>query len=246
MAHLEGKRSAFPGSTDKFNELFDLNHNLVGAAKRYNELRMKESLTTKEQEELRGLLAQLRDTSINPEDWNTMGDAIVNLQKFFNDNVYDYILERQADWLTYVQNFTNTGKWKSGKQYKLQNLVTDEAGNLYFCKKEHTSSESNKPVPNKDTAFWHDIGAKGDKGDPAVTTNYTGNWVSSKQYALSDSVTHVNMGDIGGLVYVAKRPNQGKNPATSPDDWQLITQIYTGVNEPLGAQVGTHFIHVIE
>lgn len=246
MAHLTGKRSAFPGSTDKFNELFDLNHNLVKAAKRMNELRMKESLTTQEQEELRGLLAQLRDVSINPEDWNVMGDAIVNLQDFFNNNVYDYILERQAEWNEYVKDFNNTGKWEAGKKYKAQNMVTDIAGNLYISKQDHVSSEANKPVPMTHTAYWHDIGAKGDKGDPGVTGNYLGDWVSSKQYQLADSVTHINQGEIGGLVYIAKRANVGKNPAQSPDDWQLLTQLYTGIAEPPGAQPGTHFIHIVE
>lgn len=246
MAYLRGNRSNFPGSEDNFTELWDLTHAQVENAKRLNQLRQMASLTNAEQDEVLSLSASLRENQINPEDWNLLGDAIFNLQEFFNDEVHDYILSKQSEWDTYVQDFNHVGAWAAGKAYKAQNMVTNVRGDLFIAKQSHTSTSANQPQPENNTVFWSKIGARGIKGDPGISAKYLGDWNSARAYVLGDAVTFKNMGDIGGLVYVAKRANTNVKPNASGADWQLLTQSYIGRTEPLGAQPGTHFIHIKE
>lgn len=247
MAYLTGERSQFPGGVDKFNEAYDLTYNQIQAADKLNALRLQRTpLTPAQEQEIMSLTAELRENIITAEDWNKFADAVVNLQQFFNDEVHGYILERQAEWDTYVNDFNHKGVWESGKTYKKQNLVSLPNGNLYIATESHTATTANQPSPVAHTALWRLIGTKGDKGDPGLNSEFKGPWFSSASYNLGDSVSHVSNGLEGGLIYLAKRANTNKPPHTSPDDWQIYTQLSVHRSEPLGAQAGTHFLHVIE
>lgn len=246
MAYLRGNRSQFPGSEDNFTELWDLNHSQIANAKRLNELRQLDVLSNAQQDEVLALSASLRENAINPEDWNKMGDAIYNLQEFFNDEVHDYILLKQTEWDTYVKDFNHVGAWVVGKAYKQQNMVTNARGDLFIAKVAHTSTEANQPNPELNTPQWSKIGARGVKGDPGLAANYRGDWNGTRAYVVGDAVTYQNMGDIGGLVYVAKTANTNVRPSSSGADWQLLTNTYVGRSAPLGAQQGTHFLHILE
>ena len=247
MAYLTGEMSKFPGGIDNFHEVFDLSHNQLQRARKLNELRTQISpLTPSQEQEILSITAELKDNMITSNDWNIMGSAITNLQRFFNEEVYDYIQEQKADWDNHVKQFNHKGVWASGKQYVAQNLVSLPNGSLYMARKDHTSSTNNQPSQLGHTEFWALIGSKGDKGNPGLSANYKGNWVSNTAYKLGDAVTHVNSGINGGIIYIARRDNTGKSPQSSPDDWQLYTQIWTHRNAPLGAQAGTHFIQILE
>lgn len=243
MAYLRGNRSSFPSGEDNFLELFDLSHNQLQAAKRLNELRMMgDNLTNNEQNEMISLLASLRDNLITPEDMNLLGDAIYNLQKFFNEEVFDFILARQAEWNTYVNNFNFVGVWATGVSYKAQNMVHNTKGDLFIARKDHVSSGT-EPIDTN--ANFAKIGAKGDKGIPGISHNYRGDWNASATYAVGDAVTHINMGEDGGLVYLAKTTNTGKNPTTSGTDWVLYTRQYVGTTPPVAPSKGLHFIEIL-
>ena len=247
MSYLRGERSAFPGSEDDFVEAFDLSLEDQARADRLYELKMKQgALNNSEQQELLDIQAQLRENIITAEDWNRLADGIYKTQEFFNNNVKGYIEERQKEWDTYTKQFAYRGRWKKGETYKFQNMVTLPNGDLFIAQSDHTATIANQPLERKSTAVWGLIGAKGDKGDPGVSGNYRGGWSSATSYTLGDVVTHVHLGEQGGLLYISNTDNTNSEPSSNPEDWTLMTKLWTSKNEPMGAQPGTHFIHILD
>ena len=243
MAKLTGRRSVFPGKVDSFEEKFDLKPSQVAQAKRLQQLRSKEVLTNVEQEEINSINASLKSATLTPNDMNTFGDAIVNLEQFFNDEVTGYIEGKQEEWRGYVNEFKYVGKWVSGKQYKYQNMVTDAYGDLYLARKTHTSTAS---ATTNNTEFWVQISSKGDKGDAGIAANFRGNWASATSYAINDAVYYRTNNAYGGLLYIAVRANAGKTPSSSPDDWALLNNLFVSEKPVTNAIPGTNFIELID
>ncbi|MBS4462281.1 hypothetical protein JXA27_06880 [Aerococcaceae bacterium zg-B36] len=243
MAFLNESRSTFPRALDNFNELYDLSHDMVNKANRMTELKMKASLSNDEQNELLALTAELRDYQLTPEVWNKMGSAIYALQKFFNEQVKDYITERQRIWDGYVKQFTYVGEWTSGKAYKFQNLVTASNGDLYLCKKDHTSVVGSDPLRNSE--LWEQSSKRGKQGDPGINLAFKGEWNPTTNYNVGDAVIYIN-GVNGGVMYYAIKANRDKNPTTSSTDWYLFTRLSVGRREPVGTTSGLHFIEVLD
>ena len=241
---INGSRSSFPQSVDQFTELFDLPYNKMQAATQLNDLRSRETLTNAEQEQVISLTTQLNEYLLTPERLNKLYDGLFNLETFFLGEVDGYIKTKQALWDTYVNAFKSQGDWVAGKAYKFQNLVTNVRGDLYLCKVNHTSTTANQPSEVGDTTQWSKIGSRGLQGIPGVTGLFKGGWNIATNYLQNDSVYSVDTGESGGVLYIAKRANVGKNPTTSPDDWFLVTTHFVGSSEPVGAATGTHFIRV--
>ena len=237
-------RSVFPEEVDSFQELFDLPYNKYQEATRLTELKMKASLTNDEQNEVLNLTSSLQAYMITPETWNKFADTLVAVEQFFNENVQGFIEDKQVLWDSYIRQFKLVGKWVSGKAYKFQNLVSDANGDLHICKSDHTSTLSNDPILNQN--LWSKLSSKGDKGDIGLNAIYKGDWSESTTYALGDAVCFGRDGSKAGVTYIALKSNVGKSPSSSPDDWQVYTQLYVGVSAPLGAGVGLHFIKVLD
>lgn len=237
-------RSVFPEEVDQFEELFDLPYDKYIAANRMAELKVKQSLTNDEQNELLNLTAVLRPYMITPETWNKFSDTLVAIETFFNANVKGFIQEKQVLWDSYIKQFKFVGKWETGKAYKFQNLVSDTNGDLHICTSNHTSTVANDPLKNQ--TLWQKLSSKGDKGDIGLNAFYKGDWVNSTQYQLGDAVNFGRSGSNGGVTFIALRSNLGKSPASSPEDWQIYSQLYVGTTPPLGSGVGLHFIKVLD
>ena len=247
MSYLRGDRSVFPGREDDFTEAFDLSLEDHARADRMYELKTRKgALSNAEQQELLDIQAQLRENIISAQSWNRMGDAIYNMQDFFNHNVTGYIKERQKEWDSYTKQFAYQGRWEEGKEYRFQNMVTLPNGDLFIAQSDHTATIANQPLERKSTAVWGLIGAKGDKGDPGISGNYRGGWSSALSYKLGDVVTHVHLGEQGGLLYISNTDNTNSVPSANPEDWTLITKLWTSTKEPEGAQPGAHFIHILD
>ncbi|HFI0463210.1 TPA: hypothetical protein ACGO1T_000554 [Streptococcus suis] len=244
MATIDERLSAFPEGLDQFNEVFDLPHGMYDKAARLTELKNKASLNSGEQDELIQLTSELHMYLITPQAWNKFGSALYSVQKFFNSNVRGFIEDKQKIWDSYIKQFLFVGRWVSGKSYKFQNMVTDANGDLYLCKKDHVSVVSQPPTTN--TTYWVKLSSKGEKGDVGLNATFRGEWNTSTQYALGDAVVVGGNSINGGLVYIAKRQNTGRNPGTSLDDWVLYNNLYVGPTPPANAGTGVHFIEVLD
>ncbi|PWT34585.1 hypothetical protein DKZ29_07920 [Limosilactobacillus reuteri] len=213
-------RSSFPNKIDQFIELFDLPANKVADALEMQKLKAKSTLDNNEQNRLSALQAELQDYTITPETMNKLQDAIVEIEKFFDGNVRQYILSKQKEWDTYVNDFTCVGNWDSTKKYQKQNLVSYN-GNLWLCIKDIVSSAGKTPDKLPDN--WRQVSYKGDKGDIGLNATYKGEWSGSIQYKAGDAVSVRS--DLPwkpvDMVFIAKKDNEGQKPTVgaASDYW---------------------------
>lgn len=248
MAYIDESNSLskFPNEIDQFKVVYDLSNEQVALAKKLNELKAKDVLSSVEQQEVLDIQSQLRENIITAHDWNVFASAIWNMEVLLNGEIKDYIKEKQKEWDTYVDNFNNKGLWKRGTEYKAQNMVLLPSGDLFIALDDHVSSEANQPLPEQSTTYWAPISSRGKRGADGVAGNYKGFWNALTTYNLSDVVTHEDMGHDGGLMYISNTTNTNKAPHQSPSDWTLITRVMTSKNKPLKAQAGTHFIKILD
>lgn len=241
---INGSRSKFPdGIDDGFVELFDLPADKVNEARTLAMLKSKAVLSNDEQNQVKNLAISLREYMITPETFNHFQDALYAVEKFFYDEVHGYIEDKQEVWHSYILNFRHVGKWKAGEKYEFQNMVTDEKGDLFLCKREHTSASSNSPLKNAN--YWQRASAKGEKGDIGLNAIYQGDWSSTKSYKMGDAVAFGRVDWHSPVNYIAKRDNVGKSPDSSPSDWFVYQQLYAGKQLPSGAGAGIHFIQEV-
>lgn len=233
---IDGSRSSFPTSVDSFTEVFDISFSEIQSANRLTELKGKEKLSNDEQNELLQLTTQLKDFMITPETFNKFQDSLIAVQIFFNENVNDYIKDKQVEWASYVNAFKYIGRWTTGVEYKFQNMVTDENGDLFLAKRDGKASSTNRTT---NTTYWQRVSAKGEKGDMGINAILKGEWASGTSYVLGDAVRYQE------VYYVAVKANSGSIPSSSSANWHLLDKHYVGTVRPVAAGAGLHFIKVI-
>ena len=87
-------RSVFPeGGYDIFKESYDLPPSLKPLALEYQALKTKANLTPTEVQRLSELTTLLQDFIITPEKLNHFQDAVSSIQKFFKENIMDFVVD---------------------------------------------------------------------------------------------------------------------------------------------------------
>lgn len=100
------KRSVFPeNGYDVFQELYDIPPSKVALVQEFQSLKVKPNKNITEQNRLNELTNELQLYIIDPDKWNLFCDAVTGLQKFFLENVNNYIdamqlsTEQYMDWV---------------------------------------------------------------------------------------------------------------------------------------------------
>ena len=236
MSYLDGRRSVFPeGGYDQILELFSLPASQRNNMKRYQELKLKENLSTNEQDELNSLTITLQHYIISEERMNLFGDILINMQKFFKDDVEPYVDNMKTDVLNYtdakkqefqaeVDKLVARGEWQPNTQYFKKNIVT--SGGVGFIAKLDSINQS----PPSAT-YWSKIADKGEKGDPSLNINFKGEYDIAMSYVMGDAVT------FGGFWYYAKQNTKG-NPPTNATYWEIQTnQTLVGDTQPFDSRI---------
>lgn len=211
MSYLNGLRSSFPSQIDEILELFTLPASQKNNALRYQFLITKKNLTSAEQEELNQLTGALQNYIIDVEKWNKFGDVLINMQKFFKENVEDYIYDKQSEFQAEIDKFSDRGTYSSSTPYFKNNFVTwnDGSGNqTYLCLQNVVG------VAPSNTSYWRKLtiqGAKGDRGADGVGLTMKGTWQSDVQYQKDSAVSH------NGMLFGALQANQGQMPNLTQD-----------------------------
>ena len=210
MSYLDGRRSVFPeGGYDQILELFSLPASQRNNMKRYQELKLKDSLNTAEQNELNNLTISLQHYIISEERMNLFGDILINMQKFFTEDVEPYIEDKKLEFQAEVDKLVARGEWQPNTQYFKKNIVT--SGGVGFIAKLDSINQS----PPSAT-YWSKIADKGEKGDPSLNINFKGEYDIAMSYVMGDAVT------FGGFWYYAKQNTKG-NPPTNATYWEIQT-----------------------
>lgn len=225
----------FPQEIDSFIELYDLPANLVTQAKRYQELKMKPTLTSTEQNELNGLTTQLVNYIITPETWNKFADSLVNVETFFTQEVMGFIEAKQALWDLYVKAFKYVEIYNPEHAYKFQNMVKSNNGDLYLALQD-------VPAGNllEDTAYWQKISTKGDKGDVGLNAYYKGDFDEAKTYVVGDAVTYE------GFIYYCKKDTATGVLPNDSDHWFLWDRNIVSKTAPSTRQAGLVWIKLTD
>ena len=242
MGFLSGNRSKFPNNIDEIKELYDLSPSLKQDAIRYQELIGKNSLNTSERDELQQLTVKLSDYIITAEDRNYLGDVIIKTQKFFKENVQDFITQKQQEIIQSFQSnkdsfvhfvtektneikeFVNNKKTEiQGEIDKFKDLGLWSNTKQYYAK-NMVHYEGNTYLAKKDNVgvtpvvtdndTWQLMTIKGDTGY-SVNLQPRGDFNISTNYQKHDIVNYK------GNLYYSKKEVNGVYP-TNEDSWSLF------------------------
>lgn len=224
LSYLDGRRSNFPEQLDQILELFSMPNSQKNNVKRFQELKIKESLTPVEQTELNNLTTSLQHYIIDVEKWNFFGDVLFSMQSFFKTGVEPYIEDKKLEFQAEVDKLAARGEWQPNTQYFKKNIVTS-GGEGYIAKLDSI----NQPPPN--ATYWSKIASKGAQGEPSLNISYKGAYDSAMAYVMGDAVT------FGGLWYYAKQNTRG-NPPTNAEFWELqANQVLVSDTEPFDNRI---------
>ena len=135
MANLTGSRSNFPQNIDVIRELTDLPANKKVQAQRYQFLKTKEVLSPSEVIELNNLTTELQDYLITADSMNMFGDVVISTQKFFKENVMDFVLDDEKIYAyisSHLAQMANLIKIKPNITILAANWVDDTANSGFW------------------------------------------------------------------------------------------------------------------
>lgn len=150
---------------------------------------------------------------------NDLTSAILAVERFYKDNIADYIENLQQSWLTTINQFSYRGVWESGTSYVINNLVSYTVSGLNFV----YIATSTPPVgtPPTNTQYWRLLTIQGQQGDSGEGLSYRGEWVNSNSYAINDAVTY------NGAIWMAVQPNRNIEPSPNSQYWKLVMNLET-------------------
>lgn len=124
------------------------------------------------------------------------------------------------NWSTYWEVYTAGNEildedWSSNTKYK-QGQIVRHKGNLWKCRKTHTSA--NGTAPGKDDTLWKLYVEKG--GEVITNPDGSTDWLSTVEYFLGDIVTHKG----SSWRCTSRSPIDGANnePSNSSNKWKKI------------------------
>lgn len=112
----------------------------------------------------------------------------------------------QSSWEIYFSNIKYRGIFNPGTRYNLNDYVKF-GGSLWKCTQSYNSADDSALDFNED--FWT-LEIPGQQ--------YLGTWSTDIGYGRGDIV------EYGGYLYLALRSNQGQNPASEINDWQILSK----------------------
>lgn len=150
---------------------------------------------------------------------NDLTAAILAVERFYKDNIADYIETQQQSWLTVIQQFSYKGVWQNGTSYVVNNMVsyTVSGLNLIYIA---TSTPPVGTAPTN-TQYWRVLTIQGQSGESGDGLSYRQEWNSSTTYSTNDAVTY------DGAVWMALQLSQNRLPDSSPQYWRLVMNLET-------------------
>lgn len=150
----------------------------------------------------------------NANDYNQIRDALLALERFYKNDIFNYISEKQATWESNIDRFSFKGIYSPTTQYEQNNLVnytTSEGTLLYLC--IQTPPSGTAPT---DTNYWRVFTIRGEKGEQGDGLSFTWVWSMSTNYKKDDVVI------FNSKWWVSKQPNQNQVPVEGSDYWEVM------------------------
>lgn len=187
--------------------------------------------------------SQLNGKIFAANDFNQIRDAILALERFYKNDIMNYILEKQSEWETNINRFNFKGVYSPTTQYYKNNMVnytTTEGTFLYLC-----ISQPSSGTPPTDTNYWRILTLRGERGISGEGFSFAWNWDSTMEYNLNDVVVY------GNKWWVATQVNRGQQPTSGSNYWKEILialpamQIPVTDIQPTNQEIGDQWYKVI-
>lgn len=185
----------------------------------------------------------LKDKMFNSNDYNKVRDALIALQRFYNDDIETYVESKQSEFNTTVDTFSFKGTYSPSTQYYKNNLVNYTTVNgtfLYLC--------INNPaigVLPTNTSYWIIFTIQGARGATGVGMSFTFLYNPTHEYSINDVVLY------GDKWWGALQTSTGQVPYEGSTYWQVVLtslpaiQIPITETEPTNAIIGDLWFKVI-
>lgn len=225
--------SSFPDSVDSFPTWFNIVATDGPLIQQYQSALQAGNTTLANQ-----ILAQIPQGTqkiIKASDLNLITSAMLAVERFYKDNIADYVSDKQAEWLSIINQFSYKGVWSSGTSYEVNNFVTYTTSGLTLVYLA-TSTPPVGTVPTN-TQYWRLLTIQGQQGASGEGLSYRQEWNVSTQYQVNDAVTY------DGTIWISLQSNQGIQPGTNQSIWKQIITLETEAypiqsTEPQGLQQG--------
>lgn len=169
---------------------------------------------------------QLNGKIFNSNDYNTLRDAILALERFYTNDISLYVTEKQAEWEANVNRFNFQGVFSNTIQYYQNNMVnytTTDGTFLYLC----ISNPPTGTLPT-DTNYWRILTLRGERGNTGVGgMAFTYLWDSAMQYNTNNIVVY------GDKWWGALQSNHGQTPVSGSSYWQEILTALPAIQIPV-------------
>lgn len=225
--------SSFPDSVDSFPTWFNIVATDGPLIQQYQSALQTGNTTLANQ-----ILAQIPQGTqkiIKASDLNLITSAMLAVERFYKDNIADYVSDKQTEWLSVINQFSYKGTWSTGTSYQVNNLVTYTTSGLTLVYLA-TSTPPVGAVPTN-TQYWRLLTIQGQQGASGEGLSYRQEWNVSTQYQINDAVTY------DGTIWMSLQSNTGVQPGTNNAVWQQIIFLETAAypiqpTEPQGLAQG--------
>lgn len=212
--------TTFPDAIQNFTTMQDVTASDGALIKQYQEAMENGDLETAQK-----IYQQIPDANtkiINSIKINTIQDTAMALERFFKNDLTNYVSQKQEEWLNIVNQFTLIGNYNNQSSYLKHNLVyyPDESSNVVYMAITDVPSGISPLNPS----HWRQLTIQGEKGDKGDGISYVGEWQSTVSYEENVLVTYKN-----GLYLSLQSPNIGNIPFSSLTYWQLIGDVTPAV-----------------
>lgn len=168
---------------------------------------------------------QLNGKIFNANDYNQIRDALIALERFYKNDVYNYIAEKQAAWVTEIDKFNFKGYYSSTTQYERNNMVnftTAEGTFLYLCIQTPETG-----IAPTNTSYWRVLTLRGERGISGDGLSFTWIWDSTMEYSKDDVVVY------GNKWWAATQTNRGQQPMDGSQYWTVVLTALPAIQIPV-------------
>lgn len=151
---------------------------------------------------------------IKATDLNKVMQATLAVERFYKDDIYDYIAQEQQNWENIINQFTYKGIYSSGNTYQKYNMVgyTTNGSTLVYIAIQDVPT-GNAPL---NETFWRIMTIQGQEGEPGVGLSYRLEWNPATQYEPNQAVTY------DGVLWMALQTNINVQPGTDDNIWEKV------------------------
>lgn len=168
---------------------------------------------------------QLNGKIFNANDYNQIRDAVLALERFYQNDIYNYISEKHAEWIARIDQFNFKGVYSPTTQYLENNMVdytTTEGTFLYLCWKQPATG-----TPPTDTNYWRILTLRGERGLSGDGLSFAWLWENTTQYNVDDVVVY------GNKWWVSNQVQRGNQPQAGSQYWTEILTALPAIQIPV-------------